>query len=1069
MAAPTRATVEVALERLAGRLTAMQEAGADVGPLFAQLSAVRDQLADGQVALAAEVVEELGQLTGRLARGQADAETVAAEAARAGARFYRQEQLSAQLHAVLEEGGVIERAVRTALAEHRGDPQADPERVAAAVVERLRHQAPVPASDELAGAVASRLEGHLDERLAGIQAGLERIAGPRDHGPGAFRRWGEQLTSVLGEGLDRLLSGLQALDQEQEHRAAQRHDQLLAGVAAAHDENELGDRLEAALDRHFERIAGELQELRSVLEERAGSNAFTTAGDGRVSGDTIVILDPTNPALARRQTEPSALAGSAVADEHLPTSEVLVQAGAPGTDDPPQVPHRGPAAVIDEAAVQPTPGGSGGPVVTEESRSESEAAGADDDGPAAGDHHGTADDEVVVATNRAESAGPEPIPEGMTEGFPVEFEPASQAAEGAVGTAPSDSEEVAPANGLSAGADREAVAATEPVAGVGHTGSEPGPPAPASVPASDPGEPVEDAVPAAPDGHQALVEGADDTPGAPATETCADQAVAEASGEIASDGDASEPAIGQEDAVDDGCGRDSSAAAGDPEPIVVDAPHQGAGQEAAVAPVTVVAEDEDDALLPEPEGLPAEAVAASAEASEPATNITEAVAVNTGPDEADAIGAATPEQAFANALLDPDGGANEPAGDGPRAAPGSVEEAARSVAGPGSEVAGQDRAQEETAMSGNEQLDQDDLDQLLASLDAGGGGGDEDDETRAAPVVDTQSLSEAANALETGELDALLDNEAAGGSGGNGVLAESELNELMSRIADRQSSPPVVSIADDGDRPPALPVPSPSSTTVARVMSQGVVDQDEIDALLNGAGSAEAGGSSPVAQDQRDVVLATTAAGGGGDTQAETQEDDVDAALAAALAEVAEVGADGAETLPTTGDDVDPPSRRLPAVRAADAAIGELEALLGSDSMSVEVEDPAVSSIADTLADTLAAQSQVERPQPGPTVPEEDDASTRLATAVLRGGPTDPGPSRSAPAPAPTRAWLREALREELPELLRDEEVRQALFAVFATEAVARPSALGELTGLRHFLRQELERVRDELRDEVPA
>jgi hypothetical protein len=60
----------------------------------------------------------------------------------------------------------------------------------------------------------------------------------------------------------------------------------------------------------------------------------------------------------------------------------------------------------------------------------------------------------------------------------------------------------------------------------------------------------------------------------------------------------------------------------------------------------------------------------------------------------------------------------------------------------------------------------------------------------------------------------------------------------------------------------------------------------------------------------------------------------------------------------------------------------------------------------------------------------------------------------------------REVVRNEvirlLPELLEDEAVRQKLFAVLAMEAVTQPSALGELTGLRAFLRQELDRVAED-------
>jgi len=60
-------------------------------------------------------------------------------------------------------------------------------------------------------------------------------------------------------------------------------------------------------------------------------------------------------------------------------------------------------------------------------------------------------------------------------------------------------------------------------------------------------------------------------------------------------------------------------------------------------------------------------------------------------------------------------------------------------------------------------------------------------------------------------------------------------------------------------------------------------------------------------------------------------------------------------------------------------------------------------------------------------------------------------------------ADLRSAVLRLLPDLLGDEAVRHRLFAVLALEAVSKPGALGELTGLRAFLRRELSRVAEEL------
>jgi hypothetical protein len=53
--------------------------------------------------------------------------------------------------------------------------------------------------------------------------------------------------------------------------------------------------------------------------------------------------------------------------------------------------------------------------------------------------------------------------------------------------------------------------------------------------------------------------------------------------------------------------------------------------------------------------------------------------------------------------------------------------------------------------------------------------------------------------------------------------------------------------------------------------------------------------------------------------------------------------------------------------------------------------------------------------------------------------------------------------------MLSDDTVRQSLFAVLAMEAVSKPGALGELTGLRAFLRRELAHAAEELSSKLEA
>ena len=62
---------------------------------------------------------------------------------------------------------------------------------------------------------------------------------------------------------------------------------------------------------------------------------------------------------------------------------------------------------------------------------------------------------------------------------------------------------------------------------------------------------------------------------------------------------------------------------------------------------------------------------------------------------------------------------------------------------------------------------------------------------------------------------------------------------------------------------------------------------------------------------------------------------------------------------------------------------------------------------------------------------------------------------------------LRANFMRLLPNLLEDESVRQQLFAVLALEAISKPGALAELTGLRSFLKRELNQAATEIADRL--
>jgi len=59
-------------------------------------------------------------------------------------------------------------------------------------------------------------------------------------------------------------------------------------------------------------------------------------------------------------------------------------------------------------------------------------------------------------------------------------------------------------------------------------------------------------------------------------------------------------------------------------------------------------------------------------------------------------------------------------------------------------------------------------------------------------------------------------------------------------------------------------------------------------------------------------------------------------------------------------------------------------------------------------------------------------------------------------------AGLRERILGLLPELLADPAIRQRILGMVAVEAVANPGALGEITGIRAFLRREVRQASEE-------
>jgi hypothetical protein len=121
----------------------------------------------------------------------------------------------------------------------------------------------------------------------------------------------------------------------------------------------------------------------------------------------------------------------------------------------------------------------------------------------------------------------------------------------------------------------------------------------------------------------------------------------------------------------------------------------------------------------------------------------------------------------------------------------------------------------------------------------------------------------------------------------------------------------------------------------------------------------------------------------------------------------------------------------------------------------------------------MAALQAAPAPMPVPAIDTQDGIGTErvsgLEPAVARPPTRALEPVTSALA-AQARLLapggdLGVALRALLPDALNDPAVRERLYAIITLEAVAHPGALGEATGLRAYLRGELER----LAEAVPA
>jgi hypothetical protein len=70
---------------------------------------------------------------------------------------------------------------------------------------------------------------------------------------------------------------------------------------------------------------------------------------------------------------------------------------------------------------------------------------------------------------------------------------------------------------------------------------------------------------------------------------------------------------------------------------------------------------------------------------------------------------------------------------------------------------------------------------------------------------------------------------------------------------------------------------------------------------------------------------------------------------------------------------------------------------------------------------------------------------------------------QQALAAQPAAGLDAQALRRDLPALLREGSVKQAILSVVASEVLERPTVLGELCGIRAFIRDEIRQAHQQL------
>ncbi len=137
----------------------------------------------------------------------------------------------------------------------------------------------------------------------------------------------------------------------------------------------------------------------------------------------------------------------------------------------------------------------------------------------------------------------------------------------------------------------------------------------------------------------------------------------------------------------------------------------------------------------------------------------------------------------------------------------------------------------------------------------------------------------------------------------------------------------------------------------------------------------------------------------------------------------------------------------------ATAVTEPVEAL--HDLVTAEVERALRDAKAATLSEPVAmAMAEATRSDAPAAVPRADERDLAVLVAAEVGRQLAMTVPVNLP---PADSDLARAVARVLPQALQDESVRTELFAVLALEAAGKPGVLGELTGLRRFLKRELQ------------